>query len=351
MMPSNSGVLPTSTECATPPPPTGSSANKSVGLSQLRSICHALPFTTIVGIATIGAALLWSYWPTWEDMAHQWAHNPVYSHGYLVPVFALILLWSRRQKLKDVGFHPNWLGGCFLLSVAVGIRLAGAYFYFPWLDTVSLLPCLAGLCLLLAGRDCFAWSWPAIAFLFFMVPLPYSLETGMKQPLQRLATQGSTYVLQTLGCPAFDEGNIIVLGGKTLGVEEACSGLSMLLVFFALATAVALIVRRPLWEKGIILVSAIPIAVAANVGRIVATGVLYQLGKSQEAQLVFHDLAGWLMMPLGLVLIGLEIMVLNHLIVTAKAGQPLSMALTHPALGQLPRGRNKASKRRRRQRA
>jgi hypothetical protein len=50
-----------------------------------------------------------------------------------------------------------------------------------------------------------------------MMPLPYSLATGMKQPLQRIATEGSTYVLQTLGCPAFAEGNIIVLKDKRLG--------------------------------------------------------------------------------------------------------------------------------------
>jgi exosortase len=343
--------MPTSTQTVPAPPPLTSVADKSAGLPQSRNFIHALPLTTVLGITGIGATLLWSYWPTCQDMADQWAHNPVYSHGYLVPVFALFLLCSRREKLKDVDVRPNWLGGSILLSLGVVIRLAGAYFYFPWLDMVSLLPSLAGLCLLVWGRDCLAVCWLAIAFLFFMVPLPYSLETGMKQPLQRLATQSSTYVLQTLGCPAFDEGNIIVLGGKRLGVEEACSGLSMLLVFFALATAVALIVRRPWWEKAIILLSAIPIAVAANVGRIVATGVLYQLGKSQEAQLVFHDLAGWLMMPLGLGMIGLEIVALNHLIVTAKASQPLSIALSHPALRQTPSGKNKASKRRRRQRA
>jgi exosortase len=302
----------------------------------------------VLGIVVLSASILWSYWPSWESMAHEWAHDPVYSHGYLVPAFALILLWSRRQKAISLVFDHDWLGGCILLTLASINRLAGAYFYFPWLETVSILPCLAGICLLLAGRSAFAWSWPAIAFLFFMMPLPYSLETGMKQPLQRIATQGSTYVLQTLGCPAFAEGNIIVLKDKRLGVEEACSGLSMLLVFFALTTAMALMIRRPLWEKCLLLLSAAPIAVIANVGRITLTGFLYQQGRSREAQLVFHDLAGWLMIPAGLLLIGIELIVLSRLMVTLKARQPLPLILAQssspPSYGT---SRNAANRRQR----
>src|SRR5205807_8119727 len=199
-------------------------------IQPLTTFFRSIPGLRVLGFAVLGGSFLWSYWPNWQSMAHEWKHDPVYSHGYLVPAFALILMWSRRQKLNGARFDPDWVSGCLLLLSASIIRLAGAYFYFPWLEIISILPCLGGICLLLAGRPALAWSWPAIAFLFFMMPLPYSVETGMKQPLQRIATQGSTYVLQTLGCPAFSEGNIIVLRDKRLGVEEACSGLSMLLV-------------------------------------------------------------------------------------------------------------------------
>src|SRR5262249_50732537 len=153
----------------------------------------------------------WYYWQTFTAMAYQWAHDPVYSHGYLVPVFALALLWFRRKNLKEIAFQPDWFGGIALLLMGVALRLVGAYFYYPWFEALSLLPCLAGLVLLVSGRACLAWSWPAIAFLFFMMPLPYRLETAMRQPLQRLATQVSTYVLQTLGSPVYAEGNVIVL--------------------------------------------------------------------------------------------------------------------------------------------
>jgi exosortase len=303
-----------------------------------------------VSLIVLGACFFWSYWTTLGAIAHEWKTNSVYSHGYLVPLFALVLLGFRRKKVDGIKPAPNWVVGCGFLLVAAGLRLASAYYYVPWFDFLSLLPCLAGLCLLLAGVPYFAWCWPSIAFLTFMLPLPHRLETGLRQPLQRLATQGSTYLLQTLGCPAFAEGNIIVLRGRSLGVAEACGGLSMLLVFFALATAVALIVHRPWWEKGLIVLSAVPIAVMANVVRIAATGLLYQLGRSQEAELVFHDLAGWLMMPAGIAMIGVELKVLSRLMVTPEPRRPLPVVLTRLTRPPVYGSRIKASKRRHPQR-
>ena len=71
-----------------------------------------------------------------------------------------------------------------------------------------------------------------------MIPLPQQLETRCSQPLQGLATRASTYALQTLGLPAFAEGNLIRINEVQLTIVQACNGLSMLFVFLALACAV-----------------------------------------------------------------------------------------------------------------
>jgi exosortase len=312
------------------------------------------PVVSLKGLAgpiVLGTCLLWSYWTTFAIISREWATNPVYSHGFLVPIFALVLLGFRRQKFTGLALKPDWRGGCALLLVAGAFRLASAYYFVPWLDYVSLVPCLGGLCLLLAGQSYFAVAWPAIAFLMFMVPLPYRVETGLRQPLQGLATQASTYALQTLGCPAFAEGNVIILKDRTLGVAEACSGLSMLLVFFALATGVALIIRRPIWEKVLIFMSAVPIALLANVGRITLTGLLYQLGRGREAELIFHDLSGWLMMPAGLIMIGIELMILQRLVVAPEVRKPLPIIFSRPASGANHGRRDRNGKRRHPQRS
>src|SRR5205823_2778560 len=90
------------------------------------------------------------------------------------------------------------------------------------LDALALLPTVFGLVLLAGGWSVLGWSWPALAFLAFMMPLPFTIEMSLAHPLRRIATEMSTYALQTLGCPAVAEGNIIFIGDIRLGVEEAC---------------------------------------------------------------------------------------------------------------------------------
>src|SRR5260370_21792654 len=154
---------------------------------------------------------------------------------------------------------PSWWGGA-LLTVRLGSRFAVLYVYFGCLAATSLLPCLAGVALLIGGWRFLAWTGPGIAFLVFMVPLPFSVEIALAHPLQRVATIASTFALQTLGFVAFSEGNVIRLGEIRIGVVEACIGLSMLVIFFARSTAACLLVR-PGWPVSLLTVStAVPIA-------------------------------------------------------------------------------------------
>jgi exosortase len=262
--------------------------------------------------AALGACVLWVYWPALAIMARRWRVDAQYSHGFLVPVFAVALLWLRRGLYKPGQAHTQWWG-VPVLGIALGMYLYGSYVYKQWYEAISLVPCLAGLCLLLGGWTLLRWTWPSIAFLAFMMPLPYSVEVKFCEQLQYFATATATYGLQTLGFPAFHEGTDIVLNNKWTGVEKACSGLSMLMTFFALSTAVALLVRRPAWERLVIVVSAIPIAVASNVTRVAGTVLLYQATDNEWLQQKAHDSAGWMMMILGLLLLAVELKYLSYL--------------------------------------
>ena len=170
------------------------------------------------------------------------------------------------------------------------------------------------------------WAGPAIAFLVFMIPWPYRLEVALAHPLQRVATLASTYALQTLGYPAIAEGNHILIDEIRLGVADACSGLGMLMTFFALATAVTLILQPRWLDRVVIVASAIPIALIANVARITLTGVVH-VGIGAAAGQFVHDHAGWMMMPLALALLWLELRFLRRLLVEQESQRPLALGL------------------------
>ncbi|MGH7171695.1 MAG: exosortase/archaeosortase family protein [Gemmataceae bacterium] len=270
-------------------------------------------------------------------MIGRWGNDSRYSHGYLVPLFAAFLLWSRRGLLTAAPVRPSWWGlPC--LAAGLGLHFAGTYLYLDWLCGISLLPCLAAVVLLLGGWSALRWAWPGVAFLIFMVPLPFRAETALAHPLQRIATAISIYALQTLGFTAYGEGNVIRMGTIHLGVVEACSGLSMLLIFFAVCTAVAVLVPRRL-DKACIVASAVPIALAANITRITVTGILYKTAGSRWADLVFHDLAGWLMMVLALGMLWLEFRALAWILVPAPVRELVPVHLAGRTGSQAKRER------------
>jgi exosortase len=293
-------------------------------IRSMLAAARTVPLARTLALAGFAVACAWSYWPTLGTMAGKWSHDPQYAHGFLVPLFALFLLWRRRALLSGVRPQHNWWGVALVL-LGAALRITSAYLYFDWLDAVSLLPCLAGLCVLVGGRAALWWAWPAIAFLLFMIPLPFRIETAFGLRLQSMATAASTYTLQVFGLPALSEGNIIVLPSGSVGVAEACSGLSMLTTFFALAAALAIVIRRPWLDKAVVLLSAAPIAIAANVARIVATALAQEWFGPNLAHLVFHDLAGWLMMPLALALLWLELWLIAFLLVAPAAQAPLAV--------------------------
>lgn len=276
---------------------------------------------TIVLALTV--ALAWSYWPVLEEMARRWSQDQDYSHGFLVPFFSLALLGMNWDRLgnRRLSYSPY---GLVFLAVGLGLNVLAQAIYFDWLSGISFIPCLVGIVLLAGGWPLLGWSWSAIAYLVFMVPLPFRVETALAGPLQSLATSVSTYVMQTIGLPAVAEGNVILVHEVRIGIVEACSGLRMLMVFFALATAVALVVQRLWWERAMILLAAAPIAIIVNVTRVTVTGSLYAMDMPQWADAVFHDLAGWLMMPMALLLLAFVDWYIKRLFV-AQASIPLPL--------------------------
>jgi exosortase/archaeosortase family protein len=116
------------------------------------------------------------------------------------------------------------------------------------------------------------------------------------------------------------QGVVITLSHSQLEVERACSGLRMLMLFVAVCVGAAFLIRRPFWEKAAVVLSAPPIAVAANVLRITITGILSDT-TSAEADAV-HTVVGWLMMPLAVLMIWGEMALLERVFPSPESDQP-----------------------------
>jgi exosortase len=270
-------------------------------------------------VALLAGVLVWAYFPMLSVFFDKWVNDPQYSHGFLVPLFSAYLIRKAWQYGGPIKLAPMpWLG-CGLFVLILAMRAAAGSLLFHQLDAASFLLALVALVLAAGGIPLLKRAGPAILFLVFMIPLPYELERNVGQPLKTAATVSSTFVLQTLGQPAIRDGNLILIDEVRLGVIDACSGLKMMVTFAAFSVGAVLLMRRTRFEKLMVLLGIVPIAIAANVMRITATGLGHVVLTDKDTLEFLHDMYGWLMMPVGLALLGLEVWVLKRLVVEPEA--------------------------------
>jgi exosortase len=226
----------------------------------------------------------------------------------------------RREPFSDVTSLERWWG-VGLIAVGTLLRIESTRYVTFTFERLTLLVCLLGVFILVGGFRTIRWAGPAIAFLVFMFPLPGIVVDKILRPLQTMATISSVYALQTFGLDVYREGNRIELESQAMNVVDQCSGLRMLTIFIALAVAIALISgHRPRWERIVIVLSSVPIALLVNCIRITMTGLLYSLNVNEEiTNRIFHDLAGWIMMPLAIGFLFLEMQILSRLIIEEKS--------------------------------
>ncbi len=270
-----------------------------------------------IGLALLALSILWAFLPSWSNLVQAWEREPDYSHGWFVIPIVAYLMWTFRDTMPPLraGFHP---GGLVMLVAVLLCRLFFQWAYLDFADGWMIPLTVISISWVIGGWAFAVWAFPMLMFLFFMVPLPFRLENELSRPLQWIATHGSASVLQLFGQPAISQGTTILLGENTLEVERACSGLRIFMGVFALAYVYAMLARRTWWEGLLIVLAAIPIALIANMSRIVITGLCYQWLSGEAAKKFSHDLAGYFMIVLAGSLFGMFVFYLRWLIQDAQ---------------------------------
>jgi exosortase len=282
------------------------------------------PVVLILGLTV---ALIGCYGNGLWDVTQTWKTDQ-YSHAWMVPIFSLVVLVMWRRPIGRVKHWERW-AGVGLFCAGIILRATSAKLSIATLDYMSFVPALAGIVMMVGGLSTMKWAWAPLAFLLFMFPLSMKAEQLTAGVLQKtFATPISTYTLQTLGISCYYEGFVINMDGLShpLNVAEQCSGLRMLTILVAMAVGFVMVVKLQWWEKVVLVVFSIPIAVAVNVLRIVITAILYRIAEaeyvpwitSETAKVFMHDGSGYLMPPMALGLLYLVWVVLSKLFITVE---------------------------------
>jgi exosortase len=261
--------------------------------------------TAVVGLAIVGAVGL-LFAGRFRELYALWTTDDNYSLGFLIPVVSAWLAWGvlRQQGLTGEG---DLRAGLLWLGIGCALHLWADVIWWPPVDFLALATLLYGVAVLAGGRRWAQGFLFPILFLFFMFPLSPVLLNRAATALQGQVAAAATWLLQAF-VPAYQQGNRIMLPGHPLEVGDQCSGLRQIVVFAALTLLVAYLSPRGLPFRLGIVVAGLPIAVAANLLRVLLMALLtMQFGPesiSEQKVLAFgisyHTAWGLLTMVAGL---------------------------------------------------
>ena len=275
------------------------------------------------------------YWePIRYGLIRRWLHDGNWSHGFLIPVFSFYFLASRREQLLGVRPRPYWPGAVILaLSLAL-------YFVSAWVWTmaypqaVSIVGAVFGLTLLFGGWPVMRVAWFPILFLLLAVPLPARLYAELTLPLRMFASSAAAAVMPLFAPGLYAEAQAVVIdwsmpGGArgSLNIEDACSGMRLMMAFVSLGVAMAYLGERAAWQRIIMVLSCVPIAVFCNTIRVTATGLFYIYGCENLARGTPHQVLGILMLAIALGLYALIGYLLSHLFVDEPENEEVKAAV------------------------
>jgi exosortase len=234
-----------------------------------------LPWLALA-VSVAGALAL--YIPVIAGMAVDWIEFPSLSHGFAVPLISAYLLWNKRRLLAEAPVEGS-LTGLPVVVLALGMLVLGSLGSESFIARLSLPIALLGVVLFLMGGQVTRHAWIAIAYLAFMIPLPYLTLKAITYQ-SRLFDAGLTATaLGWMGVPVLRDGVMLQLPNMTLEVADECSSVPAIAALLALGAAYAQLQARPTWIRVVLTLAAAPLGLLSNIVRLIVTSLgAYYLG-------------------------------------------------------------------------
>ncbi|WP_374452605.1 exosortase V [Phenylobacterium sp.] len=253
-------------------------------------------------VIVLGMALLAI--PTIATLGEQVWSKESGAHGPIVLVTGLWLLWRKRDEMRAAAVPgSDWLT-IPAMTASLALYVFGRAYDFISLEVVGLYG--VGLSLLYAcfGLRVLLTNWFPLFYLAFLVPPPGWFMDSITAPLKLFVSFAATEGLQAVGIPVFREGVTLMIGHYQLLVEDACSGMNSITGLVAISLFYIYLLRNASWRYSLFLVAlVIPIAIVANIIRIVVLVLLTYFFGDAVAQGFLHMAAGIFLFVTALLLV------------------------------------------------
>lgn len=258
-------------------------------------------FKHVIMIIVLMAAAVLASFPQWADIAMIAMKDEESSHIFLVFPIAAWLVWIRRVRFRRCRPHSSWVGPLMILA---GYTLASVSyvnaFQAGWHGGAVLM--LVGAITTVVGANVIANFMPAVMILVLLVPIPGNIRLSIAGPLQNATARVTTLVLEMMGFYVERSGNLVNINDMPVAVAEACNGMRMVFALVLVSYAFAFSVPLRNSVRIMVLLLSPVAAIICNVIRLTPTVILYGNAPEDIAN-GFHDMAGWLMLPIAFMML------------------------------------------------
>jgi exosortase len=260
---------------------------------------ESLPIDRKTELLTYSAVLLIFGWWVY-DLHFHWNSLPEYQFGWIVLMLVGYLAWDRwdqRPKLDSpqtlwIGVPMVAVGTAFVLLAELykhGIARTPAASFALSIGCVLFIAAVIG-----SGRGSAVLrhvSFPLL-FMFVAVPLPKVIWNPLVLNLQGLVSALDVELLNLIGIPAQQHGNVIQLPSCVVGVDEACSGVRSLQSSIMAALFIGYLSLRRNSFRTALLFAGIGLALVGNVLRSLYLSLVAHRSGAEALEKI-HDTAGW----------------------------------------------------------
>ncbi len=240
------------------------------------------------------------YAPTVAWLVDRWTISVWQNaHGLLIPPVVAWFCWQELKRFPREPITDPGVAGLGLIGAGLGLHIVDAGLGTQLLSAASIVVVIPGLSLVFLGRARTAAVAFPLVFLAFMLPIPLALTERLHMLLRHVAAGAAAAIVPVLGIPVYAEQTTLHIANATLEVADACSGFSTL--YAAMATAFLVAYTAPNWRRRVlVLACAAPIAIVANVIRVVLLVVLVYWQGSDVLATSLHSISGMFTFALAL---------------------------------------------------
>ncbi len=229
-------------------------------------------------------------WDKWTDPAND------ASHGKLIPIVVIGLLWLRRKRLAEA-VTGVWWPALIGLAFSLLLHVAGFMVQQPRISMIALFSGAWILTGLMWGPKVLKEAFFPFVIFAFCMPMGGTFAQGLTLPLRLLAAKGAEFITKDLlqvsvtrvGTKLIDPNGIF----GSFDVAAECSGIRSFVALLAITTIFSVLTMRAWWRRVVIVASTIPLSLICNIMRVSTIILAANAFKTPKAGKFIDDWFGY----------------------------------------------------------